>query len=432
MRQLGDLGESLFVGARALVGDWVSLALGTERSFTLCPLDAGTTLVTFLRTIQLREPDHRLCLVEIAAHGDVLLAGAPQGVQRPSLPIESRLYSETASIRGVEGSYTTTVAPVDLDALEHTAMYLRQAARYGRSTILLNAPLQDAEWFPLLRCLQVLELCVDPDGSRLETEGLRQPLMQAFVRAASAWDVIPYLGLVDATGRTYLMAPGNCAAPGSLMLDPAADRDLVAWLVGSLRESATGAAVFTEPAPARRPAAEIRADIESANPERIKAGLRDAVDAMDSLADAPLRSLSPQLLSPIRRQKRMEVVDLLCQLTERCEHVVPPLSATDRRRLLLDLALWSERATVARVTVRAIARAEDPAAAVHATIAAIADRDLSTPTSLEGPAIVVRELFRAPPNVRAGALDELRRHQAKLAKLLAYLPKAISAEVRGA
>lgn len=259
MSEIVSLGDHPLVqGPRSFVADWMRPVLGAAEQFSACDLRDAVRTEKVIRGLLGRDSNSELLLVDIwggvGARGAAYEESTRPGGARPLLlPGAQRVYTERTEIPGHVGGYATDVFPVDSGSVPDVVELLR-TEDYGRKRILLHVPKPTRGW-SLLRIMQMLafaskEFAVDQyspvRGAFLADQSCWNPLMRAFVHAATRWGIVPYVGLADHDAMRYILVPGAYPDLDPHLLDIEADDGLVRWMTRYVYETGAGSLVFVE------------------------------------------------------------------------------------------------------------------------------------------------------------------------------------------
>jgi hypothetical protein len=167
---------------------------------------------------------------------------------------------------------------------------------------------------------------------------------------------------------------------------------------------------------------EIRDDLASEDAERIAAGLRDLVEAMEAIDEIELPPLDVSLLAPFSGQVPSQVQHDLARLWARYRSFHPPLEREETLYRVADLAIRYGDDLVALDASLALKKSPDPPALVARILDRVRERGLHSEREVMGVGNYLSYLLDGEPTVRDATIAALKRwHGGHLGQAVDYI-----------
>jgi hypothetical protein len=154
---------------------------------------------------------------------------------------------------------------------------------------------------------------------------------------------------------------------------------------------------------------EIQADLESGEPERIAAGLRDLSDAMKSVVNEfELAPLKLDLLTPFGAEVPPEVLHTFAMLLADYRSFAPPLDHEEKLYRLAELAVMYADNRVALDASMELKTGQDPPARVTRVLDRLRNRGLREDRQVLGAGRYLSYLLDGKPEVREATISALK------------------------
>jgi hypothetical protein len=153
---------------------------------------------------------------------------------------------------------------------------------------------------------------------------------------------------------------------------------------------------------------EIQSDLESADPERIAAGLRDLRDAMDSIDEFELPPLEIRVLAPFGDQVPSDVQHDLARILASYRSFQPPLKPEEMLWRVAELAVVYGDHLIACDASMALKIGEDPPLMVARVLDRLRNRGLRNEREVLGAGRYLSYLLDGKPEVREATLSALK------------------------
>lgn len=154
---------------------------------------------------------------------------------------------------------------------------------------------------------------------------------------------------------------------------------------------------------------EIQADLESGEPERIAAGLRDLADAMESVVNEfELPPLHVGLLAPFGTEAPPDVLHTFATLLADYRSFTPPLDREEILHRLTELAVMYGDNRVALDATMELKIGQEPPAIVARVLDRLRDRGLRDEREVLGAGRYLSYLLDGKPEVREATLSALK------------------------